>query len=122
MPGSACSSLNESANSLISPSNIIATNVGTPDTLDIKERFDLASSSKNYGSTNSNGPPNKIGLLPTLNHFTLDTASQQFIDSMKYTDLILSIEPSGIVHPIEIPCHKFMLAKKVTLIIIIQSV
>ena len=63
-----------------------------------------------------------MSLLPTLNNFTLDTASQQFIDSMKYTDLILSIEPSGIVHPIEIPCHKFMLAKKVTLIIIIQSV
>jgi len=112
IPGSACSSLNESANSLISPSNVMAANVGTPDTLDINERFDLASCSKNYGSTNSNGSQNKMSLLPTLNHLTLDTASQQFIDSMKYTDLILSIEPSGITNPIEIPCHKFMLAKK----------
>jgi len=114
IPGSACSSLNESANSLVSPSNVMAANVGTPDTLDINERFDHASCSKNYGSANSNGVKleNKMNLLPTLNHFTLDTASQQFIDSMKYTDLILSIEPSGIANPIEIPCHKFMLAKK----------
>ena len=97
----------------------MAANVGTPDTLDINERFDHASCSKNYGSANSSGVKleNKMSLLPTLNHFTLDTASQQFIDSMKYTDLILSIEPSGIANPIEIPCHKFMLAKKVNLII-----
>ena len=100
----------------------MAANVGTPDTLDINERFDLASCSKNYRSTNSNGSQNKMSLLPTLNHFTLDTASQQFIDSMKYTDLILSIEPSAITNPIEIPCHKFMLAKKVTVTISTQSV
>ena len=100
----------------------MAANVGTPDTLDINERFDLASCSKNHGSTNSNGSQNKMSLLPTLNHLTLDTASQQFIDSMKYTDLILSIEPSGITNPIEIPCHKFMLAKKVTVTISTQSV
>ena len=43
-----------------------------------------------------------------------DAATQQLIDSMKYTDLTLSVESPGITTPVEIPCHKFMLAKKVT--------
>lgn len=42
-----------------------------------------------------------------------DASTQQLIDSMKYTDLTLSVEPVSITTPIEIPCHKFMLAKKV---------
>ena len=100
----------------MSPSSMIPTNVGTPDTLEINDRYDLASSSKNCNPNNSHVPQNKIGSLSNLNHFTLDAASQQFIDSMKYTDLILSVEPPGITNPIEIPCHKFMLAKKVSLL------
>ena len=42
-----------------------------------------------------------------------DASTQQLIDSMKYTDLILSVEPVSITTRMEIPCHKFMLAKKV---------
>ena len=42
-----------------------------------------------------------------------DASTQQFIDSMKYSDLTLSVEPPGITSTVEIPCHKFMLAKKV---------
>jgi len=42
-----------------------------------------------------------------------DVSSQQFVDSMKYSDLILSVESPGTASsPVDIPCHKFMLAKK----------
>ena len=51
--------------------------------------------------------------LPAL---VFDSSTQQFIDSMKYSDLTLSVESPGIASAVEIPCHKFMLAKKVLIV------
>ena len=64
------------------------------------------------------GVSNSITALPTkpnLRSFIFDPSAQQFLDSMKYTDLTLSVESPSISDPVEIKCHKFMLAKKVVM-------
>ena len=91
----------------------MSSNVPAADNLDFSDGYDLASASNTSNHINPNEPPNKIIRASSVNHFVFDTSSQQFIDSMKYTDLTLSVEPPGYTSPIEIPCHKFMLAKKV---------
>ena len=64
------------------------------------------------GVSNSN---TALPTKPNLRSFIFDPSAQQFLDSMKYTDLTLSVESPNISHPVEIKCHKFMLAKKVVM-------
>ena len=64
------------------------------------------------GVSNSN---TALPTKPNLRSFIFDPSAQQFLDSMKYTDLTLSVESPSISHPVEIKCHKFMLAKKVVM-------
>ena len=64
------------------------------------------------GVSNSN---TALTTKPNLRSFIFDQSAQQFLDSMKYTDLTLSVESPNISHPVEIKCHKFMLAKKVVM-------
>ena len=114
--GSTSSGLNETPNvGLMSPSSLLLSNVAAIDNLEMKnEGFDPGSSTKACSPNNCIGQQNTIGSLSSpVSYFVFDASSQQFIDSMKYTDLTLSVEPPGALKPIEIPCHKFMLAKKV---------
>lgn len=113
--GSTSSGLNETPNvGLMSPSSLLLSNVAAIDNLEMKnEGFDPGSSTKACSPNNCIGQQNTIGSLSSpVSYFVFDASSQQFIDSMKYTDLTLSVEPPGALKPIEIPCHKFMLAKK----------
>ena len=83
----------------------------------VETRKDSISSVSSYTSSISSrdGPSGEkySKISPQLPPFKFDSSRQQFVDSMKYTDLTLSVEPPGISNSVEIPCHKFMLAKKV---------
>jgi len=109
--GTPGSSLHDTPSLGILSHSSMSSNVPAADNLEFSDGYDLASAS-NTSNHNPNEPPNKIIRSSSVNHFVFDTSSQQFIDSMKYTDLTLSVEPPGYTSPIEIPCHKFMLAKK----------
>lgn len=82
----------------------------------VETRKDSISSVNSYTSSISSrdGPSGEkySKISPQLPPFKFDSSRQQFVDSMKYTDLTLSVEPPGISNSVEIPCHKFMLAKK----------
>ena len=101
----------------MSPSNPLLSNVAAMDNLERKsEDFQPGSSTNTLASTpaNYNSQRNQSASLSSpVSYFVFDASSQQFIDSMKYTDLTLLVELPGSLNPIEIPCHKFMLAKKV---------
>ena len=101
----------------MSPSNLLLSNAAAIDNLERKsEEFQPGSSNNALASTPANYISQRnqsASLSSPVSYFVFDASSQQFIDSMKYTDLTLSVEPPGSLNPIEIPCHKFMLAKKV---------
>ena len=108
---------------LIEPSGVgVISNIPTtPSRLlgtDIVEANDecISTGTNNSASSLDNSvlvPFNNLSSTTNKSVFVFDASSQQFIDSMKYTDLALSVEHPSFANPVVISCHKFMLAKKV---------
>ena len=81
------------------------------------EANDECSGSPANTNLQTSGLDNNLSSATNKPIFVFDASSQQFIDSMKYTDLTLSVEHPAFANSVEISCHKFMLAKKVRLVV-----